>query len=57
MREKVRKAKKEFDHCDKQVAEYTAAIEAAQCEHDELKRENEGHSTYIITISGIYHKI
>uniref|UniRef100_A0A0R3RXK4 Uncharacterized protein n=1 Tax=Elaeophora elaphi TaxID=1147741 RepID=A0A0R3RXK4_9BILA len=42
VREKVRKVKKDFDYCDKQVAEYTAAIEAAQCEHDELKRENDG---------------
>ncbi|VDK81254.1 unnamed protein product [Litomosoides sigmodontis] len=41
VREKVRKAKKDFDYCGKQIAEYTAAIEAAQCEHDELKRESE----------------
>ncbi|MCV3769888.1 MAG: hypothetical protein K0T53_04235, partial [Wolbachia pipientis] len=48
MREKVRKAKKDFDYCDKQVAEYIAAIEAAQCEQDELERENKGHLVYII---------
>ncbi|OZC07859.1 hypothetical protein X798_05170 [Onchocerca flexuosa] len=40
MREKVRKAKKDFNYCDKQVAEYTAAVEAARYEQDEMERES-----------------
>ncbi|MCP9257667.1 hypothetical protein DINM_000927 [Dirofilaria immitis] len=48
MREKVRKAKKNFDYCNKQVAEYTAAIEVARCEQNEMERENKSHSAYII---------
>uniref|UniRef100_A0A1I7W2E4 Uncharacterized protein n=1 Tax=Loa loa TaxID=7209 RepID=A0A1I7W2E4_LOALO len=40
MSEKVRKAKKEFDYCDKQVTEYTAAIMAAQYEQDEMELES-----------------
>uniref|UniRef100_A0A8R1TLG3 Uncharacterized protein n=1 Tax=Onchocerca volvulus TaxID=6282 RepID=A0A8R1TLG3_ONCVO len=40
MREKVRKAKKDFNYCDKQVTEYAAAIETARCEQDEMERES-----------------
>lgn len=42
IREKVRKAKKDSDYCRKQVAEYTAAVEAAQRENEALEREKEG---------------
>ncbi|CAG9536173.1 unnamed protein product [Cercopithifilaria johnstoni] len=52
MREKVRKAKKDFDYCGKQVAEYTAAIEATQCEHHELKRESEDLNARLSVVKG-----
>ncbi|KAL3993841.1 hypothetical protein ACH3XW_19250 [Acanthocheilonema viteae] len=52
MREKVRKAKKEFDYCEKQIAEYIAAIEAARCEHDELKRETEDFNAKLSVVEG-----
>lgn len=51
MREKVRKAKKDSDYCKKQVAEYTAAIEAAQRENDALEREKKGRPSHIIAVS------
>uniref|UniRef100_A0A915Q3N4 Uncharacterized protein n=1 Tax=Setaria digitata TaxID=48799 RepID=A0A915Q3N4_9BILA len=50
LREKVRKAKKNFDYCDKQVTEYNAAIETAQCEQDELERENKDFDGIFLTI-------